>query len=209
MTPYTWNSGRAAACSRALQQRVNAATPDQTRRGMEWYATARGIVRRLSMSTPYSATQVAGVVAVTSPGTAWSDNIADATAAVTLHAAGHNVEEAMDAYNFRTYSDNVRKAWRVLDGDSDAIRGDKVSAFYANLCGDESVVTIDRHAWTACGMEYTGSLPVAYRAGVVRLYERVAADLEVTPAQAQAIVWVVERESFKGHKPDNAGSNDA
>lgn len=209
MTPYTWNSGRAAACSRALQQRVDAATPDQIRRGMTWYGTARDNVRQLSMSTPYSAVQVAAVVAVTSPATAWSDNVTDATAAVTLHAAGLSVEDALKTYNFRTYHDNVRKAWRVLDGDLDAVRGDKVSAFFANLCGNEDVVTIDRHAWTAAGLEYNGSLPAQYRRGVVKLYERIARDLEVTPAQAQAIVWIVERETFKGHAPDHLGGSNA
>lgn len=75
------------------------------------------------------------------------------------------------------------------------ISGDKVSAFYGNLAGDLSRVTIDRHAIAAALGHCPDNLSLShaqYRRYALA-YQAAAKMLDLEPAQVQAIVWIVWR----------------
>lgn len=87
----------------------------------------------------------------------------------------------------------------------EAIRGQKVEAFYANLSGDLNRVTIDRHAIGAATRQEapaTGVSRAQYR-NLEAAYQVAAAQLGIAPAQAQAIAWIVWRRQ-KGAKDNGA-----
>lgn len=205
-TTYTWTGHRRGKARRNLEWLWATLTPGQLQRGLDWYATARQWVRFQSMHTPYDTRQVAAVVAVTSPGNGWNENMADAVAALSLHSAGLSASQARQARAFTCYPACLEKAWRILDGEDaiDVVRGPKVTAFWRNLCGDESVPTVDRHAITAAGFKPEEVEQVQRRVdwfnGVKRQYVLLAERHGVTPAQAQAAIWVAERENVKGYE---------
>lgn len=91
---------------------------------------------------------------------------------------------------------NVDKAWETAhDSDLTRVSGPKVSAFYANLCGDFQRVTIDVWAARTAGVsdsEMTHLDRNRYKC-LERAYQTIAAELYFQPAELQAIVWIVER----------------
>jgi hypothetical protein len=90
-----------------------------------------------------------------------------------------------------------------LSSVADVTHGDKVTAFYANLAGDCSQVTIDRHAIGALLGYCPEKLNISsaqYRAYALA-YQAAAKLLDLEPAQVQAIAWIVWRRK-KGIKDD-------
>lgn len=84
------------------------------------------------------------------------------------------------------------KAWRILAGETPTslCRGPKVEAMAANLLGDLSAVTVDRHiVRVATGSDRRQVSPARARkiAGSLRL---LAAIRGVAPAELQAALWV-------------------
>ena len=206
--PIKWNSYRRRRARQELTARVDAATPDQWERGVQWYATANSWARSLAMRTPYSVDQVCGAIAALSPELSWENNQAEAVQLITAHAAG--IDPAA-AYTSQAYPAQLAKAVRILDGadPADVLRGPKESAFYHNLAGREEYVTLDRHAVTACGVEYGLHNRKLWREGMQRMYTIIARERGVTPAQLQAIVWTVERENMKQHAASQHAADDA
>jgi hypothetical protein len=142
---------------------------------------------------------VAGIIAVLSPNCTWEINLADAERTIASYP---------DVTTVSTYHANREKAYAILRGadTSDAsavgrvpagiVRGPKVVAFYENLRGDDSVLTLDSHAFNAWkGYRATGSklagMPAAERRHAVRDYHRAAERKGETNASFQAIVWLV------------------
>src|SRR5690349_19792955 len=76
----------------------------------------------------------------------------------------------------------------------DTTAGPKVTNFFHNLLGNESVVTVDRHC---AAMVYGAPVGKSLTIGMYRYCELVvqaaAAILELTPAQCQAIGWIAWR----------------
>lgn len=182
----------------------DSATPDELASGRTWYPNARQevcrIVDKYSWIAPYvSHETVAGIIAVLSPNVAWDTNLADAENVVASYPKVTTVS---------TYHHNREKAYAILRGaDTDCsvnvgrvpagvVRGPKVTAFYENLCGDDSVLTLDSHAYNAWkGYRATGSklpwMPAAQRRRAVKDYKRAAVCKGETAAAFQAIVWLV------------------
>lgn len=108
---------------------------------------------------------------------------------------------------------NGRKAMRILDGErpEDVVSGPKVTAFYYAIkdANDPRGIVIDRHAFdVAVGrvMDDRTRGIVLGRAGAyesfVRAYERATVGLRafypnITPAEVQAVTWVVWRNEKK------------
>ena len=163
------------------------ATPEDHTDGMAWYREAHAFAS--SLDTDVS--RAAGVIAALSPNTSWPTNMRLAT----NHYAG---------VFGGTFGDATRKAQRILAGEpvESVLRGDKVTAFYANIMGDPAHVTIDRHAIDiACGKpmsdrERSVWMGKRNRAVLVDAYRRAAAIATreagetVHPYQVQAVTWV-------------------
>jgi hypothetical protein len=76
----------------------------------------------------------------------------------------------------------------------DVLGGDKVRAFYRNLTGDFSCVTIDRHAiaisgWDGKGLSAAGVPTSRLYARVQTAYKFAGERLNLTGAEAQALTW--------------------
>lgn len=96
--------------------------------------------------------------------------------------------------------ENRLRAARVLLGESPGtvLRGDKVTAFFANLTGDEHTrVTIDRHALAIAWPEAASITAKRYREAEIA-FQSVAPLFDVTPAGLQALTWVYWREVKNG-----------
>jgi hypothetical protein len=72
--------------------------------------------------------------------------------------------------------------------DVSLLTGPKRLAFFANLMGDESHVTLDVWALKPFGIT-TGTPGVKARIEITRCYVQLAESLNITPAAAQAAVW--------------------
>jgi hypothetical protein len=86
---------------------------------------------------------------------------------------------------------NVRKAYRILEGDIHAVKGPKVIAFFLNIIGDENHVTVDIWATRAA---VGRSIPGKDRALIAEAYRRAAKKRNVSPRDFQATVWVTVRD---------------
>lgn len=178
------------------------ATEQELVAGLGWYAQANSYARALQAGTGYTLEQVIALIAVVSPGTDWSGkNDTIPSRMLAVHSSGADLTDVgpngpSSTWPFRSY-DPVRKAQRILDGDTSALSGNKVSAFAANIAGDYGPATIDgwmvkvalnmpKLKWAQASVNSKG--PGAYQvlADAVR---EAAAVVGVTPAQFQAVVW--------------------
>jgi hypothetical protein len=130
--------------------------------------------------------------------------------AIDAHASDRTglIAGILDGY--AGYSENVRKACRILDGDVSALKGPKVTAFANAILGDMSSVTVDVWATRAARSNldnllhlYTDrEVPGAReRRAIAAAYENAAAARGVEPAAMQAAVWVQVRESDRFVRP--------
>lgn len=176
----------------------NRATEAEKDAGRNWYSDAREVVRELSRSNSVPFGTVAGVISALSPQTRWSANVAGAIR--VLNAFRNGEYEA--PRNATLYYRNAAKAWSLLDGslrvDQAFAPHSKTEAFWHNLLGGESWVTID--VWMARVMEGKAfnrkrtihpNMYVKYALAV----QTAAAMVGETPAQFQAIVWITARGS--------------
>lgn len=163
-------------------------TPEHIAEGMSWYREAYAIACELVPSDP---SRGAGILAALSPLTSWPLNV-------------RRAREVASTGTTRGMGANVRKAERIWNGEAslDVLGGEKVLSFFANIMGDDSHVTIDRHAIdVACGRPMTDTeraMAIRGKAGYGRLadiYRAASARYGYTPSQIQAIVWVWWREN--------------
>lgn len=174
---------------RALGALSNA-TDDQWTRGLDWYPQARDFVAEVQRQYPhYTHEQIAGLVAVTSPMVRWSLNQKVTLAYCEQHSEGVSVRDWAPALFVGL---NMSRAEQVLNGNLEVISGQKIEAFFANLCGDDSRVTID--SWMARTLFHKSiPSPREARAGQAAI-TRVAEEEGISPAAAQAVIWTWTRE---------------
>lgn len=163
------------------------ADDDAQRYGAEWYADARRIARRLAREHGTTERTAAGVIAALSPRQKWSANVRAAGVVLEAHRLGLD----LPAVGLRR---NVLKAWRIAAGERplDVLGGPKVRAFYRNLTGDLSAVTVDVWAARAAGADPNKLAEPAYRK-VADAYRTAAITAGVAPAVLQAVVWCAIR----------------
>lgn len=165
------------------------ATDDQLAAGVAWYADAHSVALALD---PQDVHRAAGVLAALSPRMPWDRNV--------LLAA----RTYADGQASGTLGGNCRKAERILNGErwQDVLGGDKVRAFAATIADptDPDAVVIDRHAFDVAVGRVTddATRSVLSRKGVYERfaaeYRKVARTVGLSPAQVQAVCWVVWRE---------------
>jgi hypothetical protein len=173
---------------------VYAATTPETRAdGGLWYARGRRFALYVARTYHVSLEQAAGVTAALSPRKPWRENKRLAILSCKAHAA--NMKPGDVALHTLA---NVRKAWAILDGVAplDVLGGAKVRAFYRNLTGDLSAVTVDAWAMRAAdGVDPKGTpTPDLYAAYAVA-YTVAASVVGLAPAVFQAVVWIAVRGS--------------
>ena len=181
------------------------ATDEERDAGRAWYDKARADITELAIRHKTTTKIVAGVVAALSPNSRWERNLEDADSVLSI--ALHPYELAdFHTCTVTTYNANKVKAFTICELDwqtapygkqepLDILRGPKVTAFYLNLVGDSSALTLDSHTYNAfCGFRATGSDLPGLRAGIAReareAYRRAAIVKGETIAAFQAIIWV-------------------
>jgi hypothetical protein len=155
--------GKYAAEHRHMRDRLlaaYAASPDDLRdAGRLWYPTAQRVIADLAESYAVGLPAAAGVVAALSPQTRWRKNV-----------EGARCVFQREDWRVVGYGANKRKARRIADGASpvEILGGDKVCAFWANLVGSRTAVTIDVWATRAAlgiqgGVRYQAEQPKGTR----------------------------------------------
>lgn len=171
--------------------------------GAGWYPAAGREAARICPDRPDVA---AGVIAALSPRCQWSTNVAWSDAMIRAAVAGRPCPAVSTTAQRRT-------AWTIATTGADplthlgtvshtgrVVSGHKVRAFYANIMGDVSAVTVDVWAYRAAtGREVDGITAAEYRA-ISAAYVRAAAILGAAPRDVQATVWM----AIRGVKPTDA-----
>lgn len=179
----------------------NDASPEDVLDGMEWYPKALNTCRRLAELTSYDEQQIAGVMAIMSPGMVWDENETAPGRVLDLHMNG---VPATEWSGFSTYPHNLFKAESVLNGDLTAVKGSKVTNFYLNILGYDRYVTVDR--W-ACRIALANpklpgkySVPSGEKAynKIADAYKAAAGIADLPNSMVQAITWVSYRRQHYG-----------
>lgn len=172
-----------------ILQAFSRATSDDIADGKAWYPQAIETLQGIAGS--WTCEKRAAVCAMLSPRITWAENT---KGVVKLHRA--TAQHSSLCPVVAGLRRNVWKAWETArDGDLTRVSGPKVSAFYANLCGDFQRVTIDVWAARAAGVsdrEMSHLDRNRYKC-LERAYQSVARELYFAPAELQAIVWIVQR----------------
>lgn len=163
--------------------------------GKAWYPYAIDTFARIDHTNLWTPSTRAAIAAILSPRITWKENVKNVQ---TIHRAvsqGLRVVPVMAGINA-----NISKAYDVATGARgvDAVSGPKVSCFYANLCGDFQRVTLDIWAGRAAGMtdaQLNHGVRGKRYVYLERAYQNVARELGFLPAELQAIVWCVVRET--------------
>lgn len=164
-----WYPRHAANC-RAMARQYNTDAPFWTRDAWE------------QSDRPMTARRVAGVIAALSPRIQWVRNLECA-----VDVLEHRVPRCLgrSAHAAAVIRDGARPL--------DVLGGPKTRAFYRNLTGDLSAVTVDVHAAKAAGVDPDTLGRRGVYDDVAQCY-RIAADHRgLAPAIFQAIVWCAWR----------------
>ena len=167
------------------------ATPAQIEAGAQWYDDAREYARLIADNLNRQTTLFASygeeatietgacILAAYSPNNRWANNISCAL----RYSLGETVGGL--------YAKPAKLADIRARGLA-AITGPKLRAFARNIIGDPDAVTID--VWMARAAKLSGEVPTAkeYRTCEAAIHA-AARKYNLTPATAQAVVWVIQR----------------
>lgn len=174
---------------------------EDKRDGMSWYHEAGQFARAIADASggKVTAEQVAAVIAITSPKQKWALQKVFVPLIVADYVRG--LPECTVRFGFNRF---LTKAWRVLtENDFGQVSGPKVTRFFLNICGDCSVVTVDRWAIrVAWGLkdqaEYNSRITSAQYLAIEQAYKRAAELVGVEASDFQAALWVWARRTSLG-----------
>lgn len=167
----------------------NKATPEQIVDGMVWYGTAHNIVYVLSEVSQYTIDQVAASMAQLSPRLRWHQNVEAIERLV--------IEGETPRYVMRAPSKRAVKALHAAEPmDTFGKSAKKTASFARNITGDELAVTVDVWIARAVGVSEAQLKQAGVYEAIAHCF-RVAAKRigNISPAQLQAVVWIVVRGS--------------
>lgn len=174
-----------------------AATPEQLLSGRGWYAEAHQFAVTIAREYGLTVRNAAAIIAVTSPSVSWANQLNYTRAMLDSILRG----DAKIVGPF--YNANKEKARRIVNGENadDVVSGVKVTAFWANVYGDGSVVTVDRHALRVAlnaDLDPEQCKVLLQPKSRIRLmalaaYHLAALQLAELPHIVQAVTWVVWR----------------
>lgn len=168
-----------------IREHYRTATLDQKAAGWSWYNDAQATTRCMADSTGHERSVCAGVIAALSPRNRWANNVSQAW-------------DMLEGKEVRGLSVSIRKAERIIQGKpiGEVLgKGWKTAAFFANISGDESMVTVDVWAARAVGCGNVDLSNERNYGDISAAYQFAAAEAGITPAQMQATVWIVVRGS--------------
>jgi len=173
-----------------IRRWLKRATPKAHAAGRAWYREARRFVQRLADSYGVAPNVVAGIVAALSPRQSWKANKSNTITLVRARVMGDLRCPRVGLGTSR------RNAWRIAWGTDPEIvlHGRKTRAFYFNLLGNMTHVTVDMWAMKAAGHK-TEWLTESQHQRIVDAYRAVAQETGLDPAVVQAVVWVTIRGS--------------
>ncbi len=190
-----------------LADLYRSASPTQLWAGKAWYrgaaaATVDLVGRAAGWSLPgvrwtgpiLRRERCAALIALLSPRTPWKANV---QRAIRCAEAYHReADPASTRGLFARVKPKVRAVFDPTVDPADLfdpMTAPKTSAFYRNLCGDLSAVTVDVWAARAAGWDPARMSDPAYYAAVASLYRDAAGIVMDDPASVQAVVWCVTR----------------
>lgn len=157
--------------------------------GRSWYPDAGAWCRVTGQKYGVPGVVVAAIAATLSPKISWSFTVRDT---LNLLGAWNNGADTRRV-RLAALGDNKRKAIRILREGRPAVSGSKVSAFYANLTGNYSRVTVDVWMYRAAVSDYSASAswltPRQYER-FEAIYREAAGRVGMLPAHFQAVLWL-------------------
>lgn len=173
-----------------LRAVLDRATESDVEHGSSWYPEAARIARRIGRANGLPFHRAAGIIAALSPRQQWSVNVRSAERVAAAYSEGAGTPPPVGMWV------SLNAAWRIANGERplSVLRGPKVRAFYRNIVGQHDHVTLDTWALRALGERGVEAPKPALRRAAEECYREVAAEYGYTPAQAQAIAWVVVRQ---------------
>lgn len=183
--------------------------------GREWYPrayeTAQGLARECGR--PNATERAAAIIAALSPQTRWRENVT-AARVIARHAwlgDALTYDLTRPGLALPGYRTNHAKALGIAQGapigahyvspDGFGKHAPKVRAFFANICGDDSRVTLDVWAMRAAfGDDAREPSGRAYTIGETA-YRRAAESVGETARDFQAIIWTHVR-GLAAHRRD-------
>lgn len=168
---------------------IEQATIEERAAGMVWYGAYGKAIRAYGESHGYTGEQSTALFAALSPRARIDRNWRNFKIAC---------EDGTPVRCLCLTGPHRAKVARYLAGLStqpEVCSGDKVTAFYANLTGNLDPVTIDRHAAAVCLGQSQARRGVSHKqyGDYALAYQAAAKLLDIEPAQAQAIAWIVWR----------------
>lgn len=193
----------------------------------DWYKKANADCKRLAkdlrkeieiINPPDPVRMVVGVVAATSQGTLWEENLNLASEVITTRDVSNfkvskegGDEDDSGGY-LKITKNNLEKVKSILAGDFSVLESDKFGAFFTSILdphSTENTVVVDTHAtgiWIGARLGVQDPLfqenkPAGARlAAIVRDYRKLAGSVGYTPQSVQAVTWSVWRKLPPGYK---------
>lgn len=193
-----------------LRKALDLATPEHIKRGSTWYADFRRDILHAAATVGLIAkdkatvSKLVGIAAAFSPQKNPSCNLC----LLRQFVAWHWIKTEQPARPIVHCKAQDRKAFAILQGADPAnvLCGPKESAFYHNIMGDPSYVTIDGHAYAAWLGRYITTDKIKVPKGgpnreACRLaYVTLADELGLLPSELQAILWLAWRDHHQSDK---------
>lgn len=174
--------------TKRISRTFGKATEQDILDGKVWYDEARSIVRQLADLSVYTEDQVACAMSQLSPKLRWSQNVASIT---TLVNAGK-----LPAYVMTGPANRARKALVAAEPfDTFGVKAHKTRSFARNIIGDDNAVTVDVWAARVAGVTEDQLKLVGVYEALAHCYRLAAKRAGISPAQMQAITWIVVRGS--------------
>jgi len=184
-----------------LERWLEKATPEQRYNGLRWYNEAQDWAKYLSETFGIDRYKTAGVISALSPNNKWERNKVDAFNVCQAWKDGKTAESV----TVSTYGANKRKAFAILNGDTEiTAKSPKTHAFAANvglLASD--FVTVDIWHIRAClcspkeGIKDSveSCTPAQYRR-LEAITLKLARKYGLKGYELQAIIWVTIKEAW-------------
>lgn len=171
---------------RELLHAYHGATADHVRRGRDWYKAARRECRRMAREHGRPLSQVAAVLAITSP---------DAQLSTNLRWTEEILRGERGAGRYPADQGPKVRAALASRRPGQYAAGPKVNAFYRAIMGAEDTLVIDRWAAFAAGSTKDRVPGAKARRAIAQGYRQAAASVGESVRDFQAIVWIALRES--------------
>jgi hypothetical protein len=180
-------SARIGAMTRRIVSLYGEATAEDQAHGLAWYGRAMDAAETIAEGSSLTPNAVAGIIAALSPRCRWATNVAWAADVVAAFDRGDTDPPKVHTTAMR------RVAWAIANGEHPevALKGPKTRRFWANIIGDEDVVTVDVWAVRAATGERSPKVPAGrWYDQVERAYVNAGRILGIAPRTVQAAVWV-------------------